>query len=78
MNEVNRVRWRCRRGMLELDLVLARFVDRYYARFTPDQKRLFGDLLTLPDNDLWDMLTREEVPGADEEMAPLLRLLRRC
>ncbi|MFZ1712954.1 MAG: succinate dehydrogenase assembly factor 2, partial [Nitrosomonas sp.] len=37
MNEVNRIRWRCRRGMLELDIVLQRFLDNQYARLSESQ-----------------------------------------
>ena len=29
MSEVDRIRWHCRRGLLELDIVLARFLDRH-------------------------------------------------
>jgi antitoxin CptB len=78
MSELNRVRWRCRRGMLELDLVLACFVDRHYIQLTPEQRERFGDLLILPDNELWDMLSRDEMTAAVGEMAFVLRLLRRC
>ena len=33
MSELDRIRWHCRRGMLELDLVLARFLERHLANF---------------------------------------------
>ena len=52
MNRVERERlkWRCRRGLLELDIVLSRYVARH-----PDDAEL-GELLELPDNDLWDIV----------------------
>ena len=46
----NRLRWKCRRGLLELDIVLQRYLDRY-----PDDGSL-NALLELPDNDLWDIV----------------------
>ena len=48
-----RLKWNCRRGMLELDLVLNRFLDSGLrdADLAP-----LGELLALPDNDLWDIL----------------------
>ncbi len=56
MGEIDRVRWHCRRGMLELDLVLSDFVENHYQRLTPDQKVALTRLLDLPDNDLWDLV----------------------
>ena len=46
----NRLYWKCRRGLLELDLVLQRYLQR-----NPEDAAL-GDLLDLPDNDLWDII----------------------
>ena len=62
----DRLRWKCRRGLLELDLVLQRFLEN-----TPpegeDAARL-NSLLDLPDNDLWDI-----VAGRSENYAPQLK-----
>jgi succinate dehydrogenase flavin-adding protein (antitoxin of CptAB toxin-antitoxin module) len=46
-----RLKWKCRRGLLELDLVLERYLRQY-----PEDARL-GALLDLPDNDLWDVVS---------------------
>ena len=56
MKQLERVRWRCRRGLLELDLVLQRFVDEYYAKLGVAERRQFETLLNLSDNELWDMI----------------------
>ena len=48
--ERERLRWKCRRGLLELDIVLQRYLHRH-----PDDAAL-GELLDLPDNDLWDIV----------------------
>jgi antitoxin CptB len=52
MDEVarNRLKWKCRRGLLELDLVLER-----YLRANPDDDSLWP-LLELPDTELWDII----------------------
>ncbi|MGH8660538.1 MAG: succinate dehydrogenase assembly factor 2 [Burkholderiales bacterium] len=55
MADTDRIRWRCRRGLLELDLVLAAFLDRAYERLDDGQRRLFDELLERPDNDLLDL-----------------------
>ena len=71
----HRTRWQCRRGMLELDLVLARFMDRHYPALDPVQRRLFDELLGLADHDLWDVVAgRAELERAD--YSHLVTLLR--
>lgn len=55
MKEMERLRWRCRRGLLELDIVLGRFVERDYATLNVVEKVAFDTLLDLPDTVLWDM-----------------------
>jgi antitoxin CptB len=50
--EQNRLRWKCRRGLLELDLVFSRFV----ATLKEEEVPAFATLLELPDNDLWDIV----------------------
>jgi antitoxin CptB len=47
--EHNRLRWRCRRGLLELDIVLQRYLEKY-------PQPIPAALLDLPDNDLWDIV----------------------
>ena len=49
--------WRCRRGMLENDLVLSRFLDPRGATLTDDELAALGRLLDLSDNDLWEILS---------------------
>lgn len=54
--EQRRLAWRCRRGMLELDIVLQRFVAQYFNQLTLIELQSFDDLLDLPDNELWNVL----------------------
>ncbi|MBI5007398.1 MAG: succinate dehydrogenase assembly factor 2 [Nitrosomonadales bacterium] len=59
---LERVRWRCRRGLLELDIVLGRFVEQRYASLDEAQLVAFDALLDMPDTVLWDMITGREAP----------------
>jgi antitoxin CptB len=52
----DRLKWKCRRGLLELDLVFQKYLEKH-----PEDESLF-ELLDLPDNDLWDI-----VSGRSEE-----------
>ena len=68
-----RIRWRCRRGLLELDIVLGRFIE-HYAMLAPQQRVVFDTLLDLPDTNLWDMISGK-LPALNEEQRELLQLI---
>ena len=72
--ERRRLRWRARRGLLENDLILARFLDARGATITADEVAALDRLLDLPDNDLWDLLSGRAEPR-DPALEPLLRQL---
>ncbi|HTJ53987.1 MAG TPA: succinate dehydrogenase assembly factor 2 [Nitrosospira sp.] len=74
VKELERVRWRCRRGLLELDIVLQRFVDMYHAKLNEAELRQFETLLDLSDNDLWAMIALKEAGNMNSQ--PVLRLLQ--
>jgi antitoxin CptB len=52
-----KLKWQCRRGLLELDLVLERFMRDRVADLDDAALRRLSDLLDLPDNDLWDIVS---------------------
>ena len=60
MAELDRIRWQCRRGLLELDLVLNRFLDRDLPGLTPEQLALFKELLTEADTVLLSWVMGQE------------------
>jgi antitoxin CptB len=74
MGDVDRVRWRCRRGLLELDLVLEDFLERCYGRLDAGERRLFDELLERPDNELLDLALGRQDPS--ERHRALVALLR--
>ena len=73
--ELNRLRWRCRRGRLENDLILARFLDARATTMTADDLAQLNRLLDLADNDLWDLIAGDSEPQ-DARLSPLLAALR--
>lgn len=76
-SDLKRLRWRCRRGLLENDLVLERFLDVYGARLTEAQVRAFEQLLEFGDKKLWDLVVRRSEPG-DPELDEVMEMLRSC
>ena len=75
--ELNRLRWRCRRGLLELDIVLTRFIDKHYAMLPPEEQSAFIELLTEADNDLWEIISGVNATSTAYNKH-ILQLLRQC
>ena len=72
---LDRLRWRCRRGMLENDLILTRFLDARGEAISEREIAGLHRLLDLSDNELWDLLSGRQEPD-DAAVAPLLEALR--
>jgi antitoxin CptB len=77
--ELSKLRWRCRRGLLENDLFIERFFDRYAQELTKRQAAALGQLMDLADNDLLDLLLRRREPEGEintTEIRQVLAMLR--
>jgi len=74
---LKRLRWRCRRGLLENDLVLERFLELYGSQLSEKEVEAFGKLLDYCDNELWDRVSRRGEP-AHRDLAGVAELLRAC
>ena len=61
--ELSKLRWRCRRGLLENDLLIEKFFHRYQSTLTVSQAKGMGDLMDLSDNDLLDLLLKRKEPA---------------
>ena len=74
-----RLRWRSRRGLLEHDLILTRFLDAHEIEMTDDEVDALTQLLDLSDNDLLDLLLGRTEPAdslAVPNVSTLLTKLR--
>ncbi len=73
--EQERLRWRSRRGLLEMDLILQRFLDQHLTRLSEAEVRAYDALLQLPDNDFLDLAMGRKGPD-DAELLPVLEKIR--
>ena len=76
---LSKLKWRCRRGLLENDLFIERFFSRYEATLTRRQAAGVEALMELADNDLLDLLLARKEPSGDldrEEVRAVLALMR--
>ncbi|MFA5684455.1 MAG: succinate dehydrogenase assembly factor 2 [Lysobacteraceae bacterium] len=70
--ELRRLRWRCRRGMQELDLLMLRYLDRCWATADAAERADFQHLLETEDDRLWRWCMGRE-PCADARLDALLK-----
>lgn len=73
--ELSRLRWQCRRGMLELDLFLQGFLDKAFNQLSLKQQQAFEQLLETPDQMLLDYLMGRVIPY-DKEIADVAKQIR--
>lgn len=75
--EKARLKWRCRRGMLELDLFFAKFIDNYLAKLTEAESEDFAKFLENPDPTLYAWFMGYETPE-DEVSIRFVEIIRSC
>ena len=73
----NRLGWRCRRGMQELDILLTGYLRRDYPHAAPPDRQRFERLLDESDETLWRYLTLTQQPR-DPALAELIQQIRRA
>jgi antitoxin CptB len=73
---LSKLRWRCRRGLLENDLFIERFFARHDATLTMRQAEGLQVLMDLSDNDLLDLLLERVEPAGELLQADVLEVLR--
>jgi len=72
MSEMSKLRWRCRRGMKELDELLTRYLEQHYAQACAEEQQLFQDLLEMQDPEIYAYMIGRERPR-DEAMHHLVQ-----
>jgi antitoxin CptB len=71
----DRLRWHCRRGLLELDILLTRFLDQQLLSLTKQELVELDQLLQLQDNDLLDVVL-DKAPLQQASLLPILEKIR--
>ena len=73
--KLERLRWRCRRGLLELDVVLLNFLEQHYPGLSPPEQNAFDKLLAVPDDILFAYMQGDQKP-VDNELRKLVDKIR--
>ncbi|MBB5607691.1 MULTISPECIES: succinate dehydrogenase assembly factor 2 [unclassified Janthinobacterium] len=72
-----RLRWRSRRGLLENDIILTRFLDAYETELTDEEVDALTRLLDLSDNALMDLVLARKEPEGEVDLPHVHALLQR-
>ena len=72
--DIKHLRWKCRRGMLELDYLLLKFFDLHFEKLSSKEQVLFASLLEYPDTDLYQWLIKQQAPES-KEIEQLIHLI---
>ena len=73
--QIGKLRWRCRRGMKELDLLTLAYLDRHYPTAPAEEQQAFAELLELQDPLLMSYMVGRETP-ADATTARVVGVMR--
>jgi antitoxin CptB len=74
-DNLSKLRWQCRRGTLELDILLENYLSASFSSASNDEKATFTELLTLEDTELLPYLMGDRIPEADA-LATLVNKIR--
>ncbi len=72
---LSKLKWRCRRGLLENDLLIEQFFLRHEAGLTQRQAQALNLLMDLADNDLLDLLLRRKEPDGEINTSDVRQVL---
>ena len=76
MSQTSRLRWLCRRGMKELDLLLINYLDNIYPSADASDQQAFESLLEMADPDLYTLVTGK-TQSDDVQVMRVIEVLRR-
>lgn len=75
MSETNRLRWKCRRGMKELDIVLLHYLERHYPGADDKTRATFERMLNMQDPELY-LLILGKTTTDDKDVGDVITTLR--
>jgi len=74
---LSELRWQCRRGMLELDVFLQKFVQHGYSKLSEQERQDFYELLEYPDQELLELLLAQ-VSSTEQHINDIAGKIRLC
>ncbi len=75
MTEIARLRWLCRRGMKELDVLMTHYLEHRYPEAPAAEQQAFESLLQMPDPDLYSLVLGR-IDSDDKDILRVIEILR--
>lgn len=75
MQDINRLKWLCRRGTKEMDFLMEEFLKRHYPSSSEQIKQAFFKLLNYPDSRIMDLVFHNQV-DEDEAINQIIKIMR--
>ena len=75
MSELSRLRWLCRRGMKEMDLLMVRYLEDVYPSASSAEQQAFESILQMQDPELYDLILGRTI-SSDSTIAHVIEVLR--
>jgi len=75
MSDMSRLRWRCRRGTKELDIVMNRYLQERYETASAEEQASFNALLDIEDPIIFDWLM-DKTQAEDENLKAFVEILK--
>ncbi len=77
MSEISKLRWRCRRGMKELDVAMTAYLEKFYGSASEEDRSAFLRLIDTQDPELMNMVMGK-IEAPDEQMNRVIQTIRRA
>jgi len=74
MTELSQMKWRCRRGIKELDIILSKYLEENYNSASQDEQQAFREILYLEDPVLFSFLLATEKPDNPAQITLITKL----
>ena len=75
-NEINRIKWKCRRGMREIDLLLREFSKNSIKNLSNKDLSLFDEILDYDDQKLYDFIFKNQSIGNKDHESFIIKNLK--
>ncbi len=75
MHNIEKIKWKCRRGTKELDLLLAKFFDNFFIKSDDKIKEAFVRLIDMQDPEIYDLLTGKK-KAHNSDIESVIKLIR--
>ena len=74
--DINKTKWKCRRGLRELDLLFRRYIEDNLDSLSPKDFEMFNSILDLEDQPLYDFIFKNESLNSPEKESFILNNIK--